>query len=147
MKNSLLFLFLMATTNFLAQEYNLSDGYIANGYDVVSYFKNKKPLEGNKKFQTTFNGVKVKFSSDKNLQLFNENPNAYMPQYGGFCAYAIATRKERKEIEASSFEIRDGKLYLFYNKWFSNKLESWLEENPSELRIKATKNWASIKNN
>ena len=56
-------------------------------------------------------------------------------------------RNERKEIDAESYEIRDGKLYLFYNKWFSNKLESWLEENPSKLQKEAAKNWKKIKHN
>ncbi|MEE9406719.1 MAG: YHS domain-containing (seleno)protein [Polaribacter sp.] len=147
MKRFSLILLLLVSTTFFAQEYNLENGYIANGFDVVSYFTNKKPLKGNKKFQTTFNEVKLKFSSDKNLQLFIENPKKYMPQCGGFCAYAIATRNERKEIDAESYEIRDGKLYLFYNKWFSNKLESWLEENPSKLQKEAAENWKTLKNN
>ena len=145
MKNVLLALLLIASTTFFAQEYNLKGGYIAKGYDVVSYFINKKPLEGNKKFQTTFNGVKLKFSSKKNLETFKENPKKYMPQCGGFCAYAVATRKARKDVDIESFEIRDGKLYLFYNKWFSNKLESWLEEDTPKLQKQAAKNWKELK--
>lgn len=148
MKQFILLFFLGVSTVLSAQQadYNLEDGYIANSYDVVSYFTSKKPTKGNKKYQTTYDGVKFKFSSEKNLELFTENPKKYIPQCGGFCAYAIATRNERKEIDPESFEIRDGKLYLFYNKWFSNKLESWLEEDTSKLQKDAAVNWAKLKN-
>jgi hypothetical protein len=54
-------------------DYNLKKGFIANGYDVVSYFNNN-PTVGNKKFIRTFNGAKYKFSSKENLDKFNENP-------------------------------------------------------------------------
>ncbi|WP_088324256.1 YHS domain-containing (seleno)protein [Polaribacter tangerinus] len=136
----LLFLLFFCNISLVGQEYNLEKGFIANGYDVVSYFTDGKPKEGNNSFLTSYNGVKLKFSSEKNLKLFKENPKKYFPQCGGFCAYAIATRSERKEINPTTFEIRDGKLYLFYNKWFFNKLESWLDEKPDLLKIKATEN-------
>lgn len=119
---------------------------MANAYDLVSYFKNKKPFVGNNEFQTTFNGITARFSSDENMQIFKDNPKKYMPQFGGYCAYAIAIRKERKEIGAATYEIRDGKLYFFYNKWFVNKLESWLEEDTAKLQKLATKNWEELKN-
>ena len=59
--------------------------------------------------------LKFKFSSEKNLALFKESPEKYIPQYGGYCAYAIAAKKTKMYIDAEAYEIRDGKLYLFYN--------------------------------
>ena len=148
MKNFAIILFLTITSTFFAQntEYNTDDGFIAEGYDVVSYFVDKKPVEGKNKFQTTFNGVKLKFSSEKNLQLFNKSPKKYMPQYGGFCAYAVAAKNIKKDIDPKTYEIRDGKLYLFYNAWFSNKLENWLEEDTPKLQKKGDENWKKLKN-
>ena len=148
MKKFAFILFLSVTASFFAQNnhYNTDNGFIAEGYDVVSYFINKKPVEGNTKFQTTFDGVKLKFSSEKNLLIFKENPKKYIPQYGGFCAYAIAAKKKKMDIDAETFEIRDGKLYLFYNAWFSNKLENWQEEDTPKLQKKADKNWKELKN-
>ena len=71
MKQFLLLLFIGTSTMLFAQEeYNLTGGYIADSYDVVSYFKNEKPLKGTKKYQTTFNGAKLKFSSEENLAIF-----------------------------------------------------------------------------
>ena len=136
---------LVISTTFFAQEYNLKNGYIAQGYDVVSYFTNKKPLEGKKKYQTTFDGVKFQFSSEKNLQLFKANPKKYIPQFGGFCAYAVAAKNIKKDVDPESYDIRDGKLYLFYNAWFSNKKENWLEEDTPKLQKKAEQNWVELK--
>jgi YHS domain-containing protein len=147
MKQFCILLLLIISTTFFAQKlhYNTNDGFIAEGYDVVSYFINKKPVEGNKKHQTTYDGVKFKFSSAENLEAFIKNPKKYIPQYGGFCAYAIAAKKTKMDIDAESYEIRDGKLYLFYNAWFSNKLENWKEEDTPKLQKKGDKNWNELK--
>lgn len=146
MKYKLLFLFLGISTSFLAQktDYNTKKGYVAEGYDVVSYFTANKPLEGNKKFQVTIDGAKFKFSSKENLLLFEANPKKYIPQYGGYCAYAMAAKKTKMYIDAESFEIRDGKLYLFYSNFFGNKLEDWQEENTKGLQKKGDKNWKEL---
>ena len=140
-------LFLGFTSSFFAQkiDYNTKKGYIAEGYDVVSYFIDGKAKEGKKKFQTTYDNVKFKFSSEKNLKLFKENPTKYLPQYGGFCAYAIAAKKTKMHIDAEAYEIRDGKLYLFYNSWLSNKLDDWKEGDTKKLQAKGDKNWEVLK--
>ena len=142
MKNTITLLFLIISSTLFSQktEYYLKKGYIAEGYDVISYF-NKKPLEGNKKYQTIYDGVKFKFSSEKNLALFKENPTKYIPQYGGYCAYAIGKTGEKVGINPKTFEIRDGKLYLFYNSWGTNTLKLWLKENPQQLKKQADINW------
>ncbi len=59
-------------------DYNTKKGYLAIGYDVVSYFVDNKPVKGNKKFQAIHDGVKFKFSSEKNLALFKANPGKYI---------------------------------------------------------------------
>ena len=69
----------------------------------------------------------------------------YVPQYGGWCAYALGAKAKKVSIDPETYEIRDGKLYLFYNAFFNNTLESWLEEGPKELQKKADKNWEKLK--
>lgn len=134
--------------NFLLQaqqvDYNTKGGYIANGYDVVSYFEGI-PQKGNKKFSTTYDAVKFKFASQENLDAFLENPEQYIPQYGGYCAYAIAEKGEKVSINPKTYEIRDGKLYLFFNAWGNNTLKSWKKENVKGLQEKADQNWSKIK--
>lgn len=124
-------------------DYNLQDDYIAEGYDVVSYFNNKA-VEGKKEFRYSTGGASYLFSSQVNLDAFKKNPSKYAPQYGGWCAYAMGAKGEKVTVDPETFEIRDGKLYLFYNAFFTNTLKDWLEE-PEALRKKADVNWEKVK--
>ncbi|MGG8495994.1 YHS domain-containing (seleno)protein [Tenacibaculum sp. TC6] len=140
----LILLFVFITSFAQAQsDYNLKKGAIANGYDVVAYFNNKAE-KGSKKYTTTYEGALFKFSSEKNLETFKKAPQKYIPQYGGYCAYAIGKTGEKVDINPKTFEIRNGKLYLFYNSWGTNTLTLWLQENPDELQKQADKNWRKL---
>lgn len=126
-------------------EFNIKKGFVAEGFDVVTYFTEKKPILGSKKHQVTFEGATFKFANVKNLELFKKNPQKYIPQYGGFCAYAVAAKNTKMDIDATSYEIRDGKLYLFYNSWFGNKLNNWQKEDTKKLQQQGDKNWEELK--
>jgi hypothetical protein len=144
MKTFITLFLITFSTSIFSQDYNTKKGYVAEGYDVVSYFSNKAE-KGNEKYTVTFDAVKFKFSSKENLILFNENPKKYVPQYGGFCAYAIGKTGKKVKIDPKTFEIRDGKLYLFYNSWGTNTLELWQKEGAEMLKEKADKNWKKSK--
>lgn len=145
MKKFLAHLFLLISATVFSQDnnYNTKKGFIAEGYDVVAYFSNKT-LKGDKIYATEYDGVRFKFSSKENLEIFNKNPEKYIPAYGGFCAYAIGVKGEKVSINPKTFEIRDGKLYLFYNSWGINTLKLWNEEGADDLKQKADKNWTKI---
>jgi YHS domain-containing protein len=115
-------------------------GYAVDGYDVVAYFENNAQ-KGTKKFETTFGGIKYAFSSKKNLKKFKVAPEKYRPQYGGWCAYALGAKNKKVDIDPETFEIRDGKLYLFYNSWGINTLKLWEKEGAESLKIKADEHW------
>jgi len=109
------------------------------GYDTVAYFTEGKPVEGKDEFSTEYNEATWLFSSHENLELFIEDPEKYAPQYGGYCAYAVA-RNSTASIKPELFTIHDGKLYLNYNasvneKWIANK-ENFIQD--------ADKNWPGI---
>lgn len=147
MKSFILLLTITLCTNLsFAQkiDYNLDNGYIADGYDVVAYFSNQA-LEGKVTYSARYNGAKYKFANSVNFEKFKSNPSKYAPQYGGWCAYAMGAKNKKVSIDAETFEIRAGKLYLFYNSWGNNTLESWLEENPTSLKKKADINWQKTK--
>jgi len=126
-------------------DYNTKKGYAVNGYDVVSYF-NKEPMEGKKEFTTTYDGVNYKFFSKGNMEKFIAKPKVYLPKYGGYCAYAVAVNGKKVNVDPETYEIRNGELYLFYNKGKNNTLQFWLKESPTDLKSKADKNWEKIKN-
>lgn len=121
---------------------NTKKGYAVNGYDVVAYFSNTAK-EGNKNFKTTHNGIVYKFASEENLTAFKNNPDKYLPQYGGYCAYAVGKSNTKMKIDPETFKIIDGKLYLFYNFWMTNTSEAWDKE--KDIKPKADKNWKKLK--
>ena len=145
MKFLYILIFLISGGIFSQQiDYNTQKGFVAEGYDVVEYFNNNAE-KGDKKFTAEFDGVKFKFSSEENLALFNKNPKKYIPQYWGYCAYAVGAKNIKKATDPESFEIRDGKLYLFYTSFFGDKIEDWQEGDTKKLQQKADKNWQNLK--
>jgi len=83
------------------------------GYDTVSFFSGK-PQEGKKTFTTSYAGAEWRFSTRGNLDLFKTNPEAFIPQYGGYCAWAVAQDKLAKG-SPKYWHVEDGKLYLNFN--------------------------------
>ncbi|WP_412986960.1 YHS domain-containing (seleno)protein [Pontimicrobium sp. IMCC45349] len=142
----LILLFFVGLFSLQAQniDYNTKKGFAAQGYDVVAYFNNQA-IEGDKKFTTEYDTIKYKFSTQENLNAFLKTPEKYIPQYGGYCAYAVALKAKKVSIDPKTFEIRNGKLYLFYNAWGTNTLKLWLNENPTHLVEKGDNNWDNIK--
>lgn len=126
------------------KQYNLSGGHVAiGGYDPVAYFTEQKAVEGTGKLKADYQGVTYYFASKNDLDLFNANPSKYEPEYGGWCAYAMGAKGEKVEVDPETFKIVNGKLYLFYNKFFNNTLKSWSKDERN-LKSNADKNWQSI---
>ena len=143
MKKIAFILVMVVSATVFAQDIHTKKGYAAEGYDVVAYFS-KQALEGDKINTTTHGGVKYKFATQENLKAFIANPEMYTPQYGGYCAYAVATDGKRVGIDPESFQIKDGKLYLFYDSIFADTLKKWNEEGPETLQPKADANWENM---
>lgn len=144
MKNILLLFSIFSFTLLTAQNQHqlyVKNGYAVDGYDVVAYF-NQQAVEGDKaKFSYKYDGVLFAFSSVENLNKFKAEPEKYLPQYGGHCSYAMATKGDKVSPDPEVFEIRDGKLHLFHRK---KGLENWLKEGPEKLRSQADINWAKF---
>lgn len=145
MKNVLFLLFIGLDIGFAQSiDYNTKKGFVAEGYDVVAYFENEA-VKGESNYETTYDGVKYKFASQEHLDKFTNDPEKYIPQYGGYCAYAMGESGKKVGIDPKTFEIRDGKLYLFYNAWGTNTLELWLKDDVKGLQKKADLNWEAVK--
>jgi YHS domain-containing protein len=85
-----------------------------NGYDTVAYITQNKPVKGDDHFVVEWQGAKWKFANQANADLFKSAPDKYAPQYGGYCAYGVATDKLVK-VDPDNFAVIDGKLYLNYD--------------------------------
>lgn len=111
------------------------------GYDVVSYQTGKRPIKGNGHFTADYQGATYLFSSQDNLDTFNNDPEKYAPAYGGFCAYGVSVGK--KFIgDPEVWRVVDGTLYLNLD---ANIQDQWFKDVPG--RIKAADDaWEGIKN-
>jgi hypothetical protein len=83
-----------------------------DGHDVVAYFTEGRHRLGDPKIASVHKGVTFRFASAEHKARFDRDPQAYIPQFGGFCAngivYAIPWGGD-----ADSWRIVDGKLYIF----------------------------------
>ena len=122
---------------------NLEKSLAIDGYDPVAYLVQGKALKGKKEMAVIHEGVLYYFSSAANKEEFKRNPGKYEPQYGGWCAYAMGAKNEKVSVDPKTFKVVDGKLYLFYNKFFNNTLHEW-NKDESNLKSSADKNWSVI---
>jgi YHS domain-containing protein len=106
------------------------------GYDVVAYFVDSKPVRGNAQFSHSWNSATWQFASAANRDLFAKDPEKYAPQYGGYCAYAMA-KNSVVDIDPDALRIVDGKLYLNYSQSVQRQ---FLAEIPGLIKS-ANQNW------
>jgi YHS domain-containing protein len=125
------------------KQYNLEKNLALEGYDPVAYFTKNKALEGTKANAYTYQGVTYYFAYTANLETFKKEPAKYEPQYGGWCAYAMGETGEKVSVDPETFKILDGKLYLFYNKLFTNTLLKWNKDEVN-LKKKADNSWNKL---
>ena len=111
------------------------------GHDPVAYFTEGKPVKGDEAFTTEYMGAEFRFASAANRDAFLADPHAYAPQYGGYCAWAMADGKHAKG-DARHWRIVDGKLYLNYNKSIQKK---WDADIPGFIE-RADTEWSDISN-
>lgn len=122
-----------------AQEINIVDGFALNGYDPVAYFTLGAPTPGSSQYVAEHEGAKYRFASAESRDLFNQNPDKYAPQYGGFCAFGAAMGR-KFGADPLAWRIVDDKLYLNLNKEIQ---ERWVQNIPGFIRG-ADHNWDII---
>tara|TARA_B110001454_G_C12723306_1_gene436454 strand:- start:57971 stop:58417 length:447 start_codon:yes stop_codon:yes gene_type:complete len=111
-----------------------------SGYDPVSYFAQKEPTRGSGMHAHRHKGQDYLFTSAENLAEFKKNPEKYMPQFGGYCAFGAAMGK-KFHADPTVFSVVGDKLYLNLNKDIQMK---WNEKQAQMIKD-ADMNWKSIK--
>jgi YHS domain-containing protein len=122
-------------------EYNtLHAGLGAKGYDVVSYFTDKRPVQGSDKFTASHGGVTWQFASAEHRDAFKADPAKYAPQYGGFCSWGVAQGKLFDVDPINGWTVSNGKLYLNFN----GEINTTFARDADGFVSKAEKNWSGL---
>ena len=116
---------------------NTENGVALKGYDPVAYFTDGEPTRGKGLHTATWKGVTYRFASAEHKAQFETEPEKYLPQYGGYCAYAMSINTIA-DITPKRWAIVHGKLYL-NNNLFAQTLRS--TDKSGNIK-KADNNWA-----
>jgi len=114
-------------------------GLALRGVDPVSYFTNGAPEDGNFAITEVHNGATYRFTSEENRELFKQNPDKYLPQYGGFCAFGTAMGV-KVDGDPDLWKIVEGKLYLN----LSESIQDRWNKDVSGYISTADTNWVKI---
>lgn len=112
------------------------NGVAIGGTDPVAYFQARQPVLGSEEFSHTWQGVTWRFASAENRDLFIANPEQYAPQYGGFCAFAVA-RGYTASTVPEAWTIVDNKLYLNFSLDIRTR---WERDIPGNI-ARGNQNW------
>lgn len=113
--------------------------YALNGYDPVSYFTESGPEQGSENFIFKWKNALWRFATRENMDKFVERPDAYAPQYGGYCAWAVAQGRTAPG-DPEVWAIHNGKLYLNLNRGIKRK---W-DKDREGLIARADANWPGV---
>ena len=107
------------------------------GHDVVSYFTEQAHRPGNPQVKSVYKGVTFRFSKPEHKALFDAAPEKYIPQYGGYCTNGIVYGIPWGG-DADTWEIIDGKLYIFGGK---GSHDAFMLDVPKNMAL-ANKYWS-----
>ncbi|MBX9617713.1 MAG: YHS domain-containing protein [Hyphomicrobiales bacterium] len=120
--------------------FNTTYGLALRGFDPVGYFTENRAVKGLPTITTTYKDAIYEFASEANKATFLANPEKYVPQFGGFCAWATS-QGYKADIDPHAFAINDGKLYVNFADVFLNQFQQDVKGNTA----KAEANWAKVR--
>ncbi|MDX2158772.1 MAG: YHS domain-containing (seleno)protein [Hyphomicrobiaceae bacterium] len=109
------------------------------GFDTVAYHTQGLPVPGNAAFRVSWKGAEWRFSSSENRDRFVKEPDKYAPQFGGYCAFAVAYGSTAAG-DPRVFSIAKGKLYLNLNESVQS---SWARDQDNLIQ-RAERNWPKV---
>lgn len=116
-------------------------GLAIQGADPVAYFDGNGPVTGDAGLGLIWRGAEWRFATDANRTAFEMNPTAYAPQYGGYCAYALA-QGALASTDPEAWTLHDGKLYLNFSLSIRDR---WREDIPGYV-AQADSHWPDVLN-
>lgn len=92
-----------------------STGLALQGYDPVAYFTQSEATKGDYKITSVYNDATYRFASEEHKAAFDADPEAYLPEYGGYCAFGTAMGF-KFDGDPNYWKIVDDRLYLNLSK-------------------------------
>ena len=89
-------------------------GLAVGGYDAVAYFRDGRPAKGSSLYQLSYKGAVWRFASGETLKAFQEHPDSFAPQFGGYCSWAVS-QHYLAPGDPLQWKVVDGRLYLNAN--------------------------------
>ncbi|WP_411746231.1 YHS domain-containing (seleno)protein [Reinekea sp.] len=123
--------------------YNKTNQNVAlDGFDTVEYFNQKTATKGFARYQVTYLKAVWYFSTQENKNIFEADPEKFIPQFGGHCANGLSDGhlvRANPEI----FRVIDGRLYLFFSWWGKAQ---WKYDQQAQIAL-AESNWGEFSSN
>jgi YHS domain-containing protein len=140
-------LLLIASTTFASdgpsRHANLGKDRLAlQGRDPVSYFGTPRPSKGSEQITAEHDGAVYRFTSQANRDQFLAEPQKYVPQYGGWCATAMAEGK-KVEVDPRNYRVTEGRLFLFYKSIVHDAQDDW-KKDEANLAKRADAAWTRL---
>ncbi|MEX0956774.1 MAG: YHS domain-containing (seleno)protein [Rhizobiaceae bacterium] len=115
------------------------DGVGAAGYDVVAYQSQHAALPGDEAIAAEHEGITYRFANEANREMFEADPVRYLPQYGGYCAWAVS-QGYTAHGDPEAWSVVDDRLYLNYSKGVRSR---WVRDAPGNI-AKGEAHWPGV---
>lgn len=119
---------------------DFNTGYALAGYDPVAYFTDSEPRLGTPSLEVEWEGYYFHFANEGNRQAFIENPEVYLPAFGGFSPVQLA-KGRMVEGNPLFWTLENGRLLLFQSK---TELVKW-QMHTEALAADANRVWSSLR--
>lgn len=110
------------------------------GYSPVSYLEKQLAEPGSPAFRADHEGVTYFFTSAQQRRQFAQNPQRYLPAYGGYCAYGCAVNGKFTP-DPTNFTVVDGKTHLFLKNEQLDTKVLWDKEELRAVKKRADAYW------
>lgn len=117
-----------------------ADGIAMDGFDVVAYFTEGKPVKGDASHSVTHEGATWIFANAEHAAKFAADPTAYAPKYNGWCAYAMSEGYGAEVDFVNGWSVVDNALYF---NWDQGTRTEFLAQQSQRIP-KAEANFAKV---
>ena len=119
-----------------------ADRLALDGFDPTTYFEGD-PRRGDAALALEHDGAVYRFVDAEHRARFEADPERFVPEYGGWCAWAVS-EGYTYEVDPESYLIQDDRLLLFYDGTFGDTRALWLEDDADARLDAADANWVAL---